>query len=185
MILREARLDDAEAIARVHVDTWRTTYRGIVPQEYLARLSYEQRERSWRQMLSTAEDSHFIYVIEDRAGQIIGFANGGKERTGDSVYKGELYAIYIIDTCQRQGLGRRLTRAVVERLCEVGFHSMLVWVLADNPACRFYEALGGQKVYEKQIERGGVMLNEFAYGWTDTQFFIAGHSNYPSSVKLG
>jgi len=54
---------------------------------------------------------------------------------------------------------------------------MLVWVLADNPACRFYEALGGQKVYEKQIERGSTMLNEFAYGWTDTRFLIAGHSN--------
>ncbi len=46
---------------------------------------------------------------------------------------------------------------------------MLVWVLADNPACMFYEAIGGQKIYEKQIDRGGVMLNEVAYGWTGTK----------------
>lgn len=39
MILREARLDDASAIARVHVDTWLSTYRGIVPEEYLSKLS--------------------------------------------------------------------------------------------------------------------------------------------------
>ncbi len=45
---------------------------------------------------------------------------------------------------------------------------MLVWVLAKNPACRFYETLGGQKVYEKEIERGGVKLIEIAYGWMDT-----------------
>jgi GNAT superfamily N-acetyltransferase len=45
--------------------------------------------------------------------------------------------------------------------------SMLVWVLADNLACRFYEILGGQRVYEKEIERGGTKLIEIAYGWTD------------------
>ncbi|WP_414584258.1 N-acetyltransferase family protein [Scytonema sp. PCC 10023] len=168
MIVREARLEDALAIAKVHVDTWRTTYCGIIPDEYLANLSYEKRESSWRQMLSTAaENQHFIYVAEDGTGQIIAFANGGSERTSDPIYKGELYAIYIQADYQRQGLGRRLTCSVVERLLEIGLHSMLVWVLADNPACRFYEALGGQKVYEKQIECGGVTLKELAYGWKD------------------
>jgi hypothetical protein len=47
MILREARPADAAKIARVHVDGWRTTYRGIVPDDYLAALSYEAQERSW------------------------------------------------------------------------------------------------------------------------------------------
>jgi len=178
MILREARLDDASAIARVHVDTWLSTYRGIVPEEYLAKLSYKQRERSWVQMLSKAsENNHFIYVVEGGAGQIIGFADGGLERTGDPVYKGELYAIYILDAYQRQGIGRILIRAVVNRLFQSGLDSMLVWVLADNPACRFYEALGGHKVYEQQIEIGGTKLNEFAYAWTDTQVLIARHSS--------
>jgi L-amino acid N-acyltransferase YncA len=94
MVIREARLDDALAIARVHVDTWLSTYRGIVPEDYLARLDYSPRERSWGQMLSTAaEDNHFIYVIEDRAGQIVGFADGGQERTGDPVYKGDMPSI--------------------------------------------------------------------------------------------
>ncbi len=54
MIVPEASYDDAPAIARVHVDTWRTTYRGIVPEDYLATLSYEKRESRWAQMLSTA-----------------------------------------------------------------------------------------------------------------------------------
>lgn len=178
MVIREARLLDALAIARVHVDTWLSTYRGIVPEDYLARLDYSPRERSWGQMLSTAaEDNHFIYVIEDRAGQIVGFADGGQERTGDPVYKGELYAIYILDAYQLKGLGRRITLNVVARLFSVGFHSMLVWVLADNPACRFYEALGGQKVYEKQISLGGAMLKELAYGWKDTRVMMTGRSS--------
>ena len=54
---------------------------------------------------------------------------------------------------------------------------MLVWVLADNPACRFYEMLGGQKVNKKEIEMKGTKLIEIAYGWT---FVASFHSAKPT-----
>jgi ribosomal protein S18 acetylase RimI-like enzyme len=169
MIVREAIHSDVSAMARVHVDTWRTTYQGIVPDEFLANLSYEKRENGWHQVLDNApNDGNFTYVAEDEAGQIVGFANGGVERAGDPVYQGELSAIYVLKSSQQRGIGRELVRAVAQRLGQMEIHSMLVWVLADNPACRFYETLGGQKVHEKEIERGGVKLIEIAYGWTDT-----------------
>ncbi len=44
---------------------------------------------------------------------------------------------------------------------------MLVRVLAENPARKFYEALGGQLLKAKPIEIGGATLDEVAYGWTD------------------
>lgn len=44
---------------------------------------------------------------------------------------------------------------------------MLVWVLGDNPSRAFYETLGGRFLGEKDIEIGGVRLEEVAYGWTD------------------
>lgn len=47
--------------------------------------------------------------------------------------------------------------------------SMLVWVLADNPAAHFYQSLGGQQVYQKQIKIATVKLVEVAYGWIDTR----------------
>jgi GNAT superfamily N-acetyltransferase len=168
MIIREATHDDVPAIAKVHVDTWRTTYKGIVPDEYLASLSYERRENIWHQILNDAsENVDFTYVAEEKSGKIIGFANGGLERTGDSVYKGELNAIYILQSSQRQGVGRKLFGTVVEKLNQMDIYSMLVWVLDDNFACRFYEALGGKRIYDKQMEIGGVMLTAVAYGWTD------------------
>jgi ribosomal protein S18 acetylase RimI-like enzyme len=168
MIVREATHSDVSAMARVHVDTWRTTYRGIVPDELLANLSYEKRENGWHQVLDKApKDDNFTYVAEDESGQIVGFANGGVERAGDPVYQGELSAIYVLKSHQQEGIGRELVRAATQRLGRMKIHSMLVWVLADNPACRFYETLGGQKVYEKEIERGGAKLIEIAYGWTD------------------
>lgn len=169
MVVREAIYSDVSAMARVHVDTWRTTYRGIVPDKLLAYLSYEKRENGWHQVLDNApKDGNFTYVAENESGQLVGFANGGVERAGDPVYQGELSAIYVLKSHQQKGIGRELVRAVTQRLGWMEIHSLLVWVLADNPACRFYETLGGQKVYEKEIERGGAKLIEIAYGWTDT-----------------
>ena len=168
MIVREAKIADAPAIARVNLDTWRTAYREIVPADYLAQLSYEKRESNWQEILVNAEKSkNFVCVAENDSGQIVGFAAGGCERTGKYVYQGELFAIYILDEYQRQGIGRQLVRTVATKLAELTLNSMLVWVLGDNSACRFYEFLGGEKVEEQQTSRAGVALKEIAYGWRD------------------
>lgn len=169
MIIREANYDDAPAIARVHVDSWRSTYRGIIPDEYLGQQSYEKRESSWHKILkSVPNNSNFTYVAENESGEVIGFANGGLERTKDPNFHGELNAIYILEKYQRKGIGRKLLWVVAQRLRESNIYSMLVWVLTENPACQFYEALGGLKVNEQQIERAGSTLVEVAYGWMDT-----------------
>jgi GNAT superfamily N-acetyltransferase len=173
MILRAATTEDIPAIARVHVDTWRSTYSGIIPEEYLANLSYLQRENSWNQIFNLHRDEYFTYVIENEViknetAQIVGFANGGLERTGHPTYKGELTAIYILQSYQGQGLGKLLVRAVVEKLYQMGLDSLLIWALADNPACKFYAALGGEQVLEKKVEIGGKQLIEVAYGWKNT-----------------
>jgi GNAT superfamily N-acetyltransferase len=166
-MIREARLEDAAAIARVHVDSWRSTYKGIVPDAHLAALSYERREQVWRDLLSNSNRASFVYVAEDEAGNVVGFACGGPEREGNPDYKGELYAIYLFARSQRRGLGRQLTQAVARRLLKAGISSMLVWVLADNPGRAFYEALGGQYLFEKKITIGEKELVEVAYGWRD------------------
>jgi ribosomal protein S18 acetylase RimI-like enzyme len=168
MIVREAKIADAPAIARVNVDTWRTAYRNIVPADYLAKLSYEKRETNWQEILSNVENTgNYVCVSENDSGQIVGFAAGGCERTGRYVYRGELFAIYILEEYQRQGIGRQLVRSVATKLVESSLNSMLAWVLGDNSACRFYEFLGGKKVDEQQTIRAGVLVKEIAYGWTD------------------
>lgn len=168
-IIRAATQDDIPAIARVHVDTWRSTYRGIVPDETLANLSYERRANGWYQIFDrAAADGSFVFVAQERPDEIVGFACGGKERTDDPIYKGELMAIYIRKSHQGQGIGRALVRSVAARLYESGISSLLVWVLVENPACQFYAAIGGKPVCKKEIAIGGKPLIEVAYGWTDT-----------------
>jgi GNAT superfamily N-acetyltransferase len=170
--IREAGHADAASMARVHVDSWRTTYRGIVSEAYLAKLSYKRRTDAWFRMLNSPQPGEFHFVAEDDAGNIVGIASGGLERSGDPVYRGELYGIYILQEHQRRGIGRQFTLAVVDRLLLAGFQSMLVWVLADNPACGFYDRLGGQHVRTDSREMGGVTLAVVAYGWTDIRTFL-------------
>ncbi|WP_255723302.1 GNAT family N-acetyltransferase [Sporosarcina sp. ACRSL] len=159
--IRVAVMNDAEGIARVHVDSWRTTYKGIVSESVLQNLSYEQRAENWRRGIG----KNALYVAEDENGKIIGFATGGKERTGNYEADGELYAIYLLQEAQGQGIGKKLTQLIAQSLKEQGFTSMLVWVLEQNPSKMFYESLGGQPIAEAMIDIGGEEFKEIAYYW--------------------
>ena len=174
--IRPATLGDALGIAKVHIDTWRSTYQGIVPATYLDRMSYEDRERRWIQILQEAETegkaAHFVFVAEDEPGQIVGFVAGGYNRNEDPLYESELYAIYILEAYHGRGIGRRLTLTLIKKLVELGIKTMLLWVFETNPARRFYEALGGQVVRISSFEIEGVTLNEVAYGWLDIRTLL-------------
>jgi GNAT superfamily N-acetyltransferase len=171
MTIREACLEDAAGIAKVYVDGWRTTYPGIVSDEYLANMSYERYTNHWARILSTSDG--FIYVAEDEAGNVVGFIWGGPEHNGDSLYKGELHAIYVLKSHQGQGLGRSLTRVLAEKLLEVGIEAMIVWVLAANSSRHFYESLGAKFVRTGPYEVDGMTLDDLGYGWTDIRVLLA------------
>jgi GNAT superfamily N-acetyltransferase len=168
-VIRPAVLEDALAIARVHVESWRTTYRGIFPQGLLDGLSIEDRARSWNDALSNPPARFVTLVACDDTGQVVGFASGGDERTRLLGCDGELQAIYLLDSAQRQGWGTLLVRRFARELRSSGFTSMAVWVLARNPSRKFYEALGARIIAEQQIERGGESYTEIAYGWSELE----------------
>jgi ribosomal protein S18 acetylase RimI-like enzyme len=172
MIIREAKENDSAAIARVHIDSWRTTYRDMVSTDHLASLSYEEREQRWQEFFSATDSVQFAYVAEYDDELIVGFASGGPNRDIGSIYEGELYAIYLLEEHQHQGIGRELTRAVVKRLLQEGMSSMQVWVLAENPGGGFYESIGGRRLKEQEMVIGGTTLIEVAYGWSDLSRFV-------------
>jgi ribosomal protein S18 acetylase RimI-like enzyme len=163
MLVRPAEIGDAGVIARVHVDSWRSTYRGLLPDDFLASLSAARYEERWRRSLT--DETTRVYVAEDR-NEVVGFASGGRERAGEQGYAGELYAIYVLEAAQGRGHGRALVRAVTDGLRELGLADMIVWVLRDNAlARRFYERLGGTYVRSQPITIGTAVLQEVAYGW--------------------
>ena len=165
MIIRQATPAAAIAIAKVHVDTWRSTYRGIIPDEILDRLSYESRQQTWEASLRKHRSTNHTYVIEADGGNVVGFVSAGKTREGSAVDTGEIYAIYLLKDYQGRGWGKRLFLTAAERLAQAGYRGMQLWVLADNPTRGFYEAMGGNLSREKEIEIGGERLLKVEYEW--------------------
>ncbi|MFI5271588.1 MAG: GNAT family N-acetyltransferase [Ktedonobacterales bacterium] len=169
LTIRTATAADAAAIAAVHVASWRTTYRGIVPDAHLDGLAVADREAAWARTLGNPAAPSFAFVARDDVGRVAGFASGGPRRDGPAEYAGELYAIYLLREAQGQGAGRRLVAAVARELAARGTESLLRWVFAQNPARRFYEALGGQLLAQQQFELSGAQFTEVAYGWPDAR----------------
>ena len=162
-MIRAATILDAPAIARVHVSSWRTTYRDLLPAEFLESLSESGYSERWKRVI--ADGSTRIYVAEED-GEVVGFVSGGRERAGEPGYEGELYAIYVVEPAQRRGYGRELVRAGVDGLRELGLADMIIWVLRDNQGARlFYERLGGVYVRAQPITIGPATLEEVSYGW--------------------
>jgi len=164
MKIRPAEMGDVAAIAMVRVDTWRTTYPGLIPQHVLDAMTYVDSEQNWRSILASKDQARYAYVAE-MDNHIVGFAVGGVERGRLPTCDGELYALYLLKAYQRRGIGRRLLLAVAQRLREDDYQCMSVWVLAGNPARHFYQALGGTAVRSVQVEMGGVMVEEVCYLW--------------------
>lgn len=167
ILIRNAEVEDADGIARVHVNAWLETYRGLMSDELLDGLSVERRANRWKQTLSDPNDVYHRVVVASKDGQIVGFANYGKEQSGDGDFLGELFAIYVLKNFQGQGIGRELVKRAAQGLLAQGISSMLVWVLAENPYRRFYESLGGVYLRERTIDFAGEPLREKAYGWRD------------------
>jgi GNAT superfamily N-acetyltransferase len=165
--VRPAALADARELGWVHVESWRSTYAGLLPDQYLASLDVEERAGRWLgvlQMLSSRQS----LVVAEHEGTLVGFAYGGPERDQDSDFLGELYAIYLVRSAQGKGGGRSLLRAVAADLDERGMGSMLVWVLRDNlPARGFYEHMGGVYAGKHMLSFEGLTVPEVAYGWPD------------------
>ena len=162
LVVRRARLADVGSIAKIHVQTWREAYRGIIPQAYLDQLSVVSHERQWRRSLS-GDGWAFVAEWEHR---IVGFGSGGPAR-GRRDVSGELYLLYVLRSCHDRGIGRALFDACHYQLARCGHRGMLAWVLADNPSCRFYERLGGEAAGESSVALAGVKLRELAFVWTD------------------
>ncbi|MDE2823795.1 MAG: GNAT family N-acetyltransferase [Chloroflexota bacterium] len=165
MRIRRALPSDAPGIARVDVESWRSTYVGLLPDDLLASYDYSERERARR--ISIADESTITFVAEHKTDGIVGFLSGGPARMDDMPYAGELYAIYLLEQHQRQGTGRRLVADLCAWLLSQGLTSMYTWVLDKNPSRRFYESLGGIELKSETITLRGRDVVEVAYGWDD------------------
>lgn len=127
MTIREATVADAPAIGEVHVRSWQAAYAGLIPDDFLARLSAQARAESWARLIG--EGSRVLVAEED--GVVAGFAAYGD---------GRLYALYLLPEYWGRGLGRALHDRVVG---ELPGDSVVLWVLSTNERAKaFYVRQG-------------------------------------------
>ena len=165
MNIREAKLLDAEAIARVYVDSWKSTYKNIIPDSYLDRMTYEKRIPQWINNISRADN--YVYVAETDDGEIVGFADGGKRETNKFKNSGDLTSIYICKDYQGQGIGKKLVEKLFAKLKELSYQRIFVEVLDDNKSKFFYEKMGAEFYELTTIEVQGKELGLAIYEWKD------------------
>ncbi|MEM4990199.1 GNAT family N-acetyltransferase [Collimonas sp. H4R21] len=165
VVIRRATVADAPVIAAVRIDSWRATYRGIIPDDYLDGMKVEDSTAIWSRILSATSSAANVFVAEVD-GEVLGFAAGMTLKEAKLGYDSELTAIYLEPSVQRAGIGRRLVAHVAATLASAGANNMLVWVLAENRQARqFYEMLGAELLVEQPFSWDGLDLQEAGYGW--------------------
>ncbi len=169
--IRRARPDDAAAIAGVHVASWRATYAGILPSDYLARMSGPRHTMQYDAAIRAGEAIHVA-----AAPMVVGFAAAGRGRgrVGRQVLgDGEIETLYVLDDWRDRGIGRRLLQAAAAELAAWGCRSAYLWVLRDNPSRWFYTRLNGRPAAEATIRVGGAAVVQVAMVWNPIETLLA------------
>ncbi|MGE0419908.1 MAG: N-acetyltransferase family protein [Acetobacteraceae bacterium] len=172
--IRKARPADAIAIGAVHVAAWRSTYPGILPDSFLARMSVSRHAAHYDAairgdtcvLVATASGSD---VPIGTGSRVVGFMTARSARrpeiAGRHLGDGEVETLYVLDDWRDLGIGRGLLRAGGEHLVEIGCRSAFLWVLSENPSRWFYRRLGGRPVAESTTQVAGRSVAQTAFVW--------------------
>lgn len=165
MKIRDATLTDARGIAKVHVDGWRTIYRNIISDDFLEKLSYDQRTDLWINNISREEN--YVIVAENENGEFVGFACYGKRENNKIDQSSDFTSIYLLEEFQGKGIGKLLMKQLFIQFNKLGFNRIFVEVLEDNKTRFFYEHYGAKLLKSEKIKIAGAELNLLVYEWND------------------
>jgi L-amino acid N-acyltransferase YncA len=164
MKIEPAATADALAIAKVHVASWQSAYKDILPSEWLASLSVTDRSAMWARILN--EQAAHVWIVKD-VEQVQGFISFSASRDADALAQtAEIQAIYLLPDQWLNGLGRALMDTAIEQVKQLNFERITLWVLSDNQrAIRFYERMGFaiDAGAIKSITLGGKTVQEQRY----------------------
>jgi len=181
--VRRAATGDAPAIARVRIDSGRSTYRGLIPDAYLDAMQVEASTALWDRVLTAGPNTTCVFVVEHGT-DIVGFACGAPLQPAKHGFDSELAAVYLRREFQRAGLGRRLVGAIVKAQRAQAATGLLTWVIAGNKGARaFYEGLGGELIVEQPFQWDGMDLVEAGYGWRDLSALAAACSVAATEIE--
>jgi len=166
---------DSPRLAKIQVDSYQIGYRGLLPDAFLDEFTYDEQTQDWHDILSDPTynmQTDPIYVAINFEGIIMGYAMG--RVLDDAPCECELRAMHVLKAFQRQGVGTTLIHARAQHFANMGYTSIMLWTLHNNPARAFFEKIGGQLIQEKtDTWDDGTQVTEIAYAWQNIADLIA------------
>jgi len=143
--LRPAQVTDSSAIAALHADNWRRTYRGIYSDAFLDRDLDGNRSALWHGRLSTPADNQYVTLAVEQE-TVAGFACLYLDN--DPTFGSLLDNLHVVAHFRNQGIGRLLMQDCWRLVAEKAtIKTMYLWVFEANQNARSaYERLGGTNV---------------------------------------
>jgi len=154
MTIRRAGSADAETVGRIHVESWNVAYRGIMPDDVIARTDLAYRTAFWAERIADPEWP--VFLLEEK-GQAVAFCQmiATQDSDDDATRVGHITSLHVLPRLRGHGYGRMLLDHVCAEFRRRGFVEMTLWVLEENcDARRFYEKQGfrldgGSRIYPK------------------------------------
>ncbi len=172
-MLRHARPADETAIARLHADSWRTAYRGILRDEFLDGPVVAERRELWRDRFADLERTDQLILVSGEGAEVHGFACAFLD--ADPEWGTLLDNLHVRPELKGRGLGRELMSAVAEQVERGARRTLLhLWVYEQNTGSRrFYERMGGAAgACVAERAPGGVERNIMRYVWRDLSSLV-------------
>ena len=157
-MIRGGNSGDSAAMGRIYCEAWKKAYDGIVPGEFLERLTPEMAAPPPERI---SPDNCFVYDTGDGA---IGLVSFGPCRDEAANGAAEIYSIYVLPVNWKSGIGSQLFAAAKDKLAYAGYKKLILWTLTENRRARaFYEKMGMREYSKRTTEIAGKALPETGY----------------------
>ena len=156
----------------ITVSASHSTFIGAVPEE-LIDFSWTpaMSATGWREGFSTNTDRGQSFEVAELNNRVVGFA-WTKPWADSEGYDSSVQALYVLPTCQRQGVGRKLLGSAAATLHEHKKRSLEIGCVRENPSCNFYRHLGGVEIGSRPVKVDLFETCEILFGWPDLSVLI-------------
>lgn len=161
IVIRKARVEEAEKITDINIKEWWSTYKGLIPDDVIAKIQVKDQARIDRTKKAIKEKNNTFVAEVD--GKVVGFSSYGKSKNENYPDSGEIYTCYILDKYHGMKIGRMLADEVMEELIKEGYETMITRCLVGNPFNAWHKALNGIFVGNSIIDMRGYELEDNVY----------------------
>ncbi|MBS1904155.1 MAG: GNAT family N-acetyltransferase [Bacteroidetes bacterium] len=171
--IRPASTLDAEQIARINIDVWRSTYEGIIDRAVLDTMALGDYIAKWQRILTPEIPERRWCFVATLGTDVIGYVSAGTNDDNDG-YGAVLYALYLRPEYHGLGVGKLLWQTMMHAFEERGVSSFKLYVLTANKlGRRFYDRYRPDVCQEADFHLDGAVYCDMLYGWNDVSHALA------------